>query len=579
MKAVNDSTYLDLVNNKEREKYAITIRRNLIKKLPNYISIVRQEMYNYTDKEINKEISNPKSYFNSFLLYRLLEEFYDINLYVILHKENLQSDEPGIEIPNHSMLHIRPYNPNRKTVVVIKHTGGEMEGLKEPQYDLIFDTGILIDKEEKKLAQYDRKFIFDNDMNKLLYSILYKYNENIIFNINNNDKIDVRKLPYSQLNWEIIFKDFIFESQNIDIYGKVISFNLQVPKTDINFTVYVPPTQPLNLPNKETLYKTTQKIVESIFGEPYDENKDGLWYNVLDFNYGVFIHCDTKSNKNIPLSPIMDKPTENNSISLFRNVKKYSKMLIDCIIWGLRSNGVLNFEDYMNKYDKFIIVDESVKHNIPPFKNISFISESGNFTNLSVIWPEYFTNNNTVRLYPELYDKIVKYLAIYYKNNDGLSLAPEPYLTNIFKYEWDFTPFDQNRILIGENHLEKWLINKELNFNGEMQIYTKLNTELLNNNSDIPIIYDFNGKHYLIQNVKDGNFNRALNCGNEWNINKINIGYDSSPAKNNDIPYIILNISNSFDLFIEKTEDDKRDGDVYVTILKVDDVYKAMLEL
>jgi hypothetical protein len=109
--------------------------------------------------------------------------------------------------------------------------------------------------------------------------------------------------------------------------------------------------------------------------------------------------------------------------------------------------------------ENFIVEDESVRRNILPNKNISFISSEGDFTVLSLIWPEYFTNDNKVRLYPELYDKIVKYIAIYYKSVDGLSLPPEPYLSDIFKYEWDFISREQNRILIGENHLQRWFEN------------------------------------------------------------------------------------------------------------------------
>jgi hypothetical protein len=585
MKAINDNIYLELSNNKEREKYCITTRRKILNSLPNYLNIVKQEMYNYTDNEIMKLLKVKSYYFNSALLYRLLEEYYNINLYVLLHKENIQyednsSEEAGIEVPNHSMFYVRPYRPDRQTVIVIKHIGGEMEGLKYPQYDLIFDTGIPLENEEtKKLALYDKKFLFEEDMNQLMYDTFYKYINSFIFQYN-EQYIETRSLQLFKTNWEIIFKDLNFISQNIDIYGKVTSFNLQVPLTDIKFTVYVPPSQPLNLPNDSTLYKTKENIVREIFGKEYKVDREGLWYTIYDKNDGIFVYCETKGYTSEASSPIVNFTKKDNKVIDFRNAKKYSKMLLDCIVWGLRSNGVINFEDYMLNYENFIIEDKNLRHNIPPNKNISFISSDGDFRILSNIWPEYFTNDNKVRLYPELYDKIVKYLAIYYKSVDGLSLPAEPYLSDIFKYEWDFISREQNRILIGEIHLQQWIENKNIRFNGEVSIVKQLDFNILNNSSDIPIIYDFDGKYYLIQNVKDGDFYRALNCGDEWIKNKINLGYDSSPLIYNEIPYLIYNVSNSFELFIGDENDIKTQREnKYVTLLKIDDIFKVMLEI
>lgn len=586
LRALQVEDYMSLENQKDKEKYCLFLRRNIQKYIPNFYELIKQENYNYSKEYVRRRLVDGRDYFNSAFYYRILEELFNVNIYIILYKEKLygkdsKTEEPGIEIPNHSKIHIRPLRLDRPTVVIIKHMGGEMEGLKFPQYDLIFKTGILLNSEAKALAQESRSYVFGDDMTQLMHDTVINYNKNIVFNITDN-KIEAREYPYSRIFWPSVFDKFIIESQNIDLYGKARSLNVAVPNTDIKFTVYIPPSQPINVPMSNIVYETTYEIATSIFGTPSKEINTGLWYKVLDYEYGLFIVCKTDSVETYPESPVpLNITNGNSSIINFRNVKKYTKMLIDCIIWGLRSNGILNLEDYLNNYNKFIFVNENVRPNILPAKNRSYITENGNFMYLSNIWPEYFYKNNTVQLYPELYDKIIRYLANYYKNNDGLSTPPNPYLTDIFIYEWDFDTKEQTRILIGEEHLKQWFQIKEKSTNGELEIHNVLLMDNINSNLETPFIYEYDESLYLIQTVQDGNFIRALNCGNEWNKTKYNTGYKSSPVKSKEIiPYIVYNISNNHKIFLEKQEDDKTYGlEPYVSLIKLEDKYIAMLPL
>jgi len=586
--ATNNKDYISLVDFKDREKFCITLRKNIPTLLPNFYEIVKQENYNQSKNYVKSRIINDKIHFNSALYYRILEELFNVNIFVILHKENMiskeiKSEDPAIEIPNHMLVHIRPLRLDRQTIVIIKHMGGEMENITKPQYDLIFNSGILIQNEDKGLAIKSRDFIFGDDMTQLMYNAIQFYNRNIIFNINDKiNSIEGREFPYSRIFWEDIFRDFELESQNIDANGKTRSLNLIVKNSDIKLTVYILPSQPLNLPESNIVYSTTYDIATTIFGKPSKEIDTGLWYKVLDYEHGIFIPCLTNSIDKCPESPLNNKIDINdNSIINFRNVKKYSKLLIDCIIWGLRSNGILNLQDYVDNYEKYIIINEDVRPNILPIKDRSYITDKGNFSYLNTIWPEYFYKNNTVQLYPELYDKIIRYLGIYYKNTDGKSYPPNPFLTDVFKYEWDFKHIDQNRVLVGEDSLTQWFKLKENTFNGELQIFKEICIDKITSDSEIPFIYDFEGRLYLIQSVRDGNFNRALNCGNIWNENKINKGYETNSIKPSKfIPHVIYNISSSLQLFLSNPEDDKTNGEsIFVSLLLVSGKYLAMLPL
>jgi hypothetical protein len=330
---------------------------------------------------------------------------------------------------------------------------------------------------------------------------MINYKKGIQFQFNIYDEIECREYPYSRIYWPDIFNKFNLESQTIDSNGKTRSINMSIKdRNEIKITVYIPPSQPLNLPENEENYKTEYSYITHIFGTPTKEISDGLWYRVLDFDYGIFIPCETNSIENYPESPIKHNGEVNNIIN-FRDTKKYSALLINCIIWGLRSNKVLNLDDYLDNYDKFIIVNKNVRPNIKPIKNKSYISDKGNFIYLNTIWPEYFTKDNKVQLYPELYDKMIRYLANYYKETDGLSLPPNPFLSNVFKYEWDFKQYDQNRILIGEELLLQWFKLKENEISYEIQIVKELTKDIIETETEIPFVYEYQNRYYLIQYI------------------------------------------------------------------------------
>ena len=598
LRAVQEPGYMKLLEDtKAKEKYCESFRRNITKLLPNYFEICKQENYNKNKEYITSEINNVQKNFKSELYYRALEELFNVNIYVILHRESLsnkeiKNEDPAIEIPNYILTHIRPFRNDRYTVIILKHMGGEMENLKTPLYDLIFNSGILV-KSDKGLAVSEREFIFDEKINHILYQAYINNNKSIIFNMDNSS-IEAREYPYSRVYWPDIFKNFKIESQTIDSNGKCRSFNLfySNEKTgDIRLTVYIPPSQPIDVPEKNEVYFTTYDITVSIFGTPSKEIKNGLWYRTIDYEYGIFIPCETNSAENYPESPVPSSHLMiNNPIIQFRNSRKYATLLIDCIIWGLRSNGILNLEDYLDNYEEYIYVDESVRPNIPPTKVRSYLTEKGDFVDLYKIWPEYFTSKNKVKLYPELYHKIVKYLAGYFKETDGLSLPPNPYLTDVFKYEWDFSHKDiTNRILIGEEHLKQWIKLRDTTYKGELQIYRELTKEKLEIDIDTPFLYEHQKKIYLIQKVKDGSFYRALNCGHIWNKKKFNKGYDSSPNPPSDfIPHIIYDISLTYQLFLSDENiklNDKEEiysvesKDKFVSLINFSGKYLAMLEV
>jgi hypothetical protein len=558
-------------NYKECENYCNEIRKSIPSLVPNFYELTRQETFTETKETLLEGILDNKKYFDSSLYYRIFEEMYNINIFIF-------DSTSKMEIPNHALVHIRPSDEKRKTIILYKNVDSDNEKYRYPVYDIIINTNIIVGK-EKSSAPYT--FLHNSDIGKIVYTAFQKHIESYTFSIVDN-AIQSRFNPYSVINWLTIFNQVNIVSQEIDIYGKVRSFNINFKDIDALLTVCVPPSQPLNIPLTENFNRISREIVEGIFGIPNIRTKYGMWYKILDFENGVFIPASNPDVDNTePISPIIEQITlTDNPIFDYRKVSKYSKLLLDFIIWGLRSNNIRNLKDFIDNKDKYILLNKKIKANIPPIKLISYISGKGDFSYLASIWPEYFYNNNTVQLYESLYEKVILYLNRYYTITDGLDLQPDPYIKGIYEYEWDFKKYTQNRMLISKEHLNTWSNIHHKNFKGDLQIFNEIKPGYLKGKE--PILYNNKetNRMYIVQMVKDDNKERALNCAEEWRMNKYNLGYETPKNLHTEISYIIFNISPTYSIFETNLAEIYDDNDTdYVCILEHNNNYYALLEL
>jgi hypothetical protein len=325
-----------------------------------------------------------------------------------------------------------------------------------------------------------------------------------------------------------------------------------------------------------------------VFGKPKKESKDGYWYSILGFDYGFFVPCRTdvkNTDTDIPIQLQYAKEMNRNPnpIEDYRSVKKYTKILIDLIIWGLRSNGIVNLSDFLKNFNKFVEIDNFTNSNSLPTVMYRKLPDKANFSYLVNLWPEYFTSTNKVRLNESLYEKLKVYLKRYYTETDGLSLEPNPYLSNIFEYEWDFKSYKFNKVLIGDTHLDQWINNKlQISDNG-VRVHSQIEPNDVMD-SKIPILYNdiVNSvkRMYLVQSVEDGVFENALQCGYNWITKKLNTGYETKFSLNLSIPHVIYDITKSYSIFISSEENDNRDGsESYVSLVRNGNFYAALLEL
>ena len=583
-----------------KEAYCVQKRKELLSKL-NDISILRQELFDMNDEEIRSMILDTDSFFDPSLFYRVIEEVYNLNIFVF-SPENETIKEPYIELPRHKLMHIRPINLKRLSLIIFKHNGGEAEDLKYAQCELVINSGEAVDilaspKEKKgkgrpaKADKVYRKmdFLFQKDMTEMLFKSLQNSLKNYLFTFRPKDlyekEVELRLSPYTKIQWMNVFPNpFEFEYQNIDNYGKTRSFTLKMGP--LHITIFVPPTQPLDLPSKQQIYYSDPEVVEKIFGVPLHKTKDGNWYPVLGFEYGFFVPCKhkeiQKSESSIPIQIQFAKEMNRkpNPIENYRNTKKYTKILIDLIIWGLRSNGILNLPDFEERFDSFVVVDESISSNAFPTVIYRKLPDIGNFGTLVRIWPDYFLSSNKIRLNSSLYDKLRSYLKRYYTDFDGLSLPPNPYLNNVYEYEWDFKPHPHTRVLIGQNHFESWNSYYRVKKNTGNIIYTRINKDLIMSSAE-PILFkdENNSKMYIIQNVKGRIKEKALFLSNHWKEYKFNFGYDP-PVEEflSSKTYAVYDITYDNKLnFRYGRNIDAEGSDDYLQVLEFEDGYFAAL--
>jgi hypothetical protein len=73
-----------------------------------------------------------------------------MSIFLYFSPESDGNKDPSIEIPRHKFTHIRPDRPERDSIIVFKHSGGESEDLKYPQCELIFNSGKLKETTDRK---------------------------------------------------------------------------------------------------------------------------------------------------------------------------------------------------------------------------------------------------------------------------------------------------------------------------------------------------------------------------------------------------------------------------------------------
>lgn len=280
LKATKNREYYRLKSNVDKENFVLELRQNLDQYF--YPELLKQEMPNLSGDEITAYVTDIDTYFDPSLFYRVLEELYDVNIYVFNPIDRLKrksnEDVAVFRVPKYNIFHTRPNRDYRKTVLIYENYGADAQGFDYNQCELIVK---------------GKQMIWDSKTGDLCYEILKR----TILNVTVFDKLYVNF--YFNDNIELYPLKFL--NQFIDNYGKMIAVNCIHVPTNIKLCMYFPPMQPLNLPQATTFELIDIKNISKVITEKPTsiDRRRGLWFAYKGIPDMIYIPFTFKNKEDI----------------------------------------------------------------------------------------------------------------------------------------------------------------------------------------------------------------------------------------------------------------------------------------
>lgn len=543
--AINDLRYLSY-GWEGRENYVIGIRNAITSKTNP--ALLKQEMYDFTDKEIIDMLGDKNIFLDPMLFYRAVEEFFNINIYTFNYPPSSGTDEElGIlDIPRFKIFHSHAIRLYRPTVCISKIGLGKDD---YSQCELIVD----YDAEESTVIK-----LFGTNMTKTCHDIMMKSFETLNLNYNPvNNLVETRANIYYHLDHLDIFK-YKPISQIIDNNGKMRALTISVNKQPV--TIATLPSQPENLPIDNNFSRADSNLIRQVFSNftAVTKNKegliDGVWYKMLDINNAEYIPLIPNNNfEGLVAGPPNPLQRDNrDDIKRYAKLKRDINIIVQLVKWLFELSKAINPLDDEGFISKYMVFD-------------TYVGDSANYYDLSriprvlpvvtsveeaiaIMQPynsKLFVNGKLVMYDIKFASRITKMIKDYHHVRYGLPSDPIKVIENYYTSEDDFIRERNTKILISTQEYNNWLVS--LNFTHRYDKYfdVRYKLDISMGNNVTPFIYkDELGKMYIIQNVVGGSKEKALTVGSKWFSDKINLGPE--PPLNNQVPvHMIYAISQS----------------------------------
>lgn len=552
------------------EEYVKKLRIEMSNDLLNGIinpEVMKQELFDLSNDEIIQQVRNTDSFFDPLLYYRLCEEKLNINIFIFGPSNDDDKVKSKKKIngtllfPRSKNFHIR-LNRTRHTVLIYRHKGSKADNLEYPHCEII-----LVSSGN----DYPDQLIFDpnnENVNRTLYDLYLAAGRTSSMRfIQNRLKID------QNLFLGIDFYKYITEAgetpyyQYIDNAGKMRGLILKN-----GLSIIFDPSQPENLPTAPIEFKTeiTYQMVNELFSPDifpriyasYNDSNmiDGLWIRIELTQSNIRTGDDRIVY--IPIKPIdpvtnginLQKGLSNpilpvtshklDRIDRMRNTLIYFLQIVDWLF-------VLSRVSSREFIDRYLVIDNR--------KDILDTSKIYDFTRMRSLLPDVTNVNDAIRqlqiyvpsmihngkisLYNQnFYDKIVYHIRMYEHSHEGLNVRPKRRIGGLIYDERYFMKQPNTSVFIGLKSFNSWVeylsTLRKISIS-EIVIATKIDDKLLDTRNPYFLYNYVNKNYYIVQNVKDSDFQRALSVSIRWRNLKINYGYDADIESNNDVPYII----------------------------------------
>lgn len=552
---------MDMGLQQQGEEYIITLRKNLV----NFqTSLVKQELYDKSDTEITNMILDTDSYFDPSLFYRLLEEAYNINIYVF----EITNTSSKLLMPRYRLFHAA-VNRNRPCVLIATHP--QTEPYKFPQCELIvagIDNVIF-------LSHFDSTV--SNTMFETMNGVSSSFTCNAVKNgITARNHLYV--IDYLQVLMDL---GFTLYEQYIDDYGKLRA--VKASNHNITLTVAVIPSQPLNLPLFEEPTRTDPKVVIELFGKANKKNESGLWYNFHDIENAYYFYTSDTKDIDLPegdLDPVFSTQQEISVVNRVGKLKRIMKIMLQFILW-LYQLSDLSLEQFIDSYlhngeyngDSLKLYDFSNVVRILP-SNITTLNQALDY--LKRVAPGFIRSNKIFLPDQKVLNGVIYYLKMYNELTKPEERKPITTIEGLYTSASDFKQQQGVVIFINDLNLRKWLNSILLEITRRDVVKEEILIDY--SSSSQPYVYRTpDNIYYIVQNVYGNELESALNIAKTWRDRQINIGYYATALTTTE-PYVLYELSSSNGLALSK---DERNGEIenFLQILYYNEVYAALLPL
>ena len=500
------------------------------------LSLGKSELYDYSDEQIY-ELLIGDEFLDPHLVYRYLEEYFDVNIIML----NRDPERGFVELPRHKIQGAYDINPNRNTVVLFYNDPDD------DRFDLLIGQS----------AYFEDRTSLESQRNWALIDMLQEVGGNLTMEqVRQGDDMFFDLILRQGDSW----KDYA-HMQWIDGAGKVrlvaVEFKGQLRK------LIIQPERPFDCPTfewEEIDAWSPEEIKErfpinriSWITLNDEGNMVGVWLYWKSFDRGVYVPLSEPSGKidsvwkNIPVNynnAAIDVIAQGN-VTEMRQMEKISRVILQIVAYAFAIYGEYNIQEFL---DEWFLVGDDPDYQYDISNMLVKLPTTGSLSQrLAAIEehiPTLFHEGKIFLSTERIFMGIYSFLEMLVKDHpDGLQIPKK--ITGILVDSKDFRRSHNEIIFTNKRNLVSWSSGKitdTMIIREEIKFFDILEHDAF--------VYRQGDDFFLIQNVRDGDIYRAYQIAYYWDKDRINLGYDAEQFDEPTFPidYSILQINKKYTL-------------------------------
>ena len=507
--------------------------------------LLKQELYDQSPDQIISGLINTEIFMDPALYYRILEEIFDINIFVFAYKlgnSKNPDDFDQLEIPRHRNSYIRAKRLDRLTVIIYKHSATKDKGgtIIEARCELII-------RKKNNINIYTYHPVSDNKIISSLFELFYETTSEEEWTIDSGTQSSGRQVTkktiLNNVNFPSFFSTRSITYQIVDDYGKlrglIFSYSSSPTETKKDIIVITPPGQPINLsnwpggqfPDPELVIEffSDYKVTGASYINIQDKSIDGLWFQihdrvsdrVFDLYYPIIPVITNEPYPIGPNSPINLLPYTSrgglsvlsslSKINRIRGLRKINNLILNIVKWLFsisRKNHNMTVNTFIRTYlisgpkiggksfSKYNLTDVPYR-----FPQVSSINDA--IQKLSKITRGLVVQGRIYLYSQKYYNSISYFLREFEKNTDGLKIEIPVIIPGRLMDVDDFIVNLNNVIFMNHNELLNWLNSLDRDRKRSTNTAETIDKSAISLIS--PYIFtDIEGNSFLIQNAYSG---------------------------------------------------------------------------